>query len=273
MTPQPTKSWIEKFFRFREPDEAAVKPFLDHLEDLRWTAIKMAVTLGLTMTTAFMFRVELVRIVQHPLLTVDPKLVNTLRAQGPMDSMTISFQLAFYAGLVFAFPFLLYFLAEFILPALTALEKKYVLPVIFISLGMFLSGVFACYFLLLPTTLAFMYKDQKSLEWNAEWTVRDYYAFSSQFVISFGLAFELPLVVLLLVRLGILTHAMLAKTRAIAFVLILVFSAVLTPTVDPFTFCAMGFPMYALYELCIWIAKWMEKKPPAITDESGSPEP
>lgn len=253
-------SWVEKIFRFREPDETAVKPFLDHLEDLRWTIIKMAVTLGVTMSAAFCFRTTLVRVVQHPLITVDPKLINTLRAQGVMDSITISFQLAFYAGLVLAFPLLLYFLAEFILPALTAAEKKYVLPVVFVSLGLFLTGVFACYYLLLPQTLAFMYNDQKSLQWNAEWTVDKYYAFTTQFVLSFGLAFELPVVVLLLVKLGIVDHKMLAKTRAIAFTLILVFSAVLTPTTDPFTFCAMGFPMYLLYELCIWIAKWMERK-------------
>ncbi|HEY5895355.1 MAG TPA: twin-arginine translocase subunit TatC [Chthoniobacterales bacterium] len=254
-------SWVEKIFRFREPDETAVKPFLEHLEDLRWTVIKMGVTLCLAMGGSFFFRTSLVRIVQQPLLAVDPKLVNTLRAQGVADSITISFQLAFYAGLILAFPLLLYFLAEFILPALTAAEKKYMLPVVFISLGLFLTGVFFCYYGLLPQTLEFMYNDARKLQWNPEWTVEKYYAFTTQFVLAFGLAFELPVVVLLLVKLGILDHAMLARTRAIAFTLIFIFASILTPTTDVFTLCAMGFPMYFLYEICIWIAKWMEPKP------------
>lgn len=265
-------SWTDKIFKFREPDESSVKPFLDHLEDLRWTAVKMGVTLFLAMGLAFCYRNALVNVIQQPLATVNPDFISTLRARGPMDSITISFSLAFYAGIVLAFPFLLYFVAQFILPALTLAEKKYILPVVFVGLGLFMTGVCFCYYWLLPTTLSYALKDQSSLSWTSNWDVQSYFSFTTQFVLSFGLAFELPLVVLFLVRIGVLNHAMLIKTRIIAFVLIFLLSAVITPTSDPFTLCAMALPMYALYEICIFLAKYMEKKNKAILLDELPPE-
>ena len=103
---------LQNVFKFRElPESETSKPFLDHLEDLRWTIVKMAMTLAITMIVCFGFRGTLVRILQAPLQIVDPQ-VGSLRALGITDSITISFHLAFYAGLVISFPLLLYFLAE-----------------------------------------------------------------------------------------------------------------------------------------------------------------
>ena len=82
-----------------------------------------------------------------------------MRALGITDSITISFHLAFYAGIVISFPILLYFLAEFVLPALTAVEKRFLLPAIFVSFALFLTGVLACYFWLLPKTILFFFHD------------------------------------------------------------------------------------------------------------------
>ncbi|HEX8372052.1 MAG TPA: twin-arginine translocase subunit TatC [Chthoniobacterales bacterium] len=260
-------SWKDKIFSFRETDEASMKPFLDHLEDLRWTAVKMAVVLVLSMGLALCYRNTLVNIIQDPLATVNPELISTLRARGPMDAISISFSLAFYAGIVLAFPFLLYFVAQFVLPALTLAEKKHILPVVFVGLMLFLGGVLSCYYWLLPITLAFALKDQQNLSWVSNWDVQSYFSFATQFVLSFGLAFELPLVVLFLVRLGVLNYAMLQKTRMVAFVIIFLLSAVITPTTDPFTLCAMALPMYVLYEICIFLAKYTEKKVAAPVEE------
>src|SRR4051795_13513249 len=137
---------LRNFFKFREqPDSETSKPFLEHLEDLRWTIVKMAIALLLAMIVCLAFRTSLVRVLQAPLQAVSPQ-IGELRALGITDSITISFHLAFYAGIVLSFPLLLYFLAEFILPALTALEKKFVFPAIFASFGLFLLGVLVCYF-------------------------------------------------------------------------------------------------------------------------------
>src|SRR5205814_8790505 len=127
------------------PEGETTKPFLEHLEDLRWTIVKMAITLVIAMTICFAFRSTLVRVLQAPLQEVGSQ-IGTLKALGITDSIVISFHLAFYAGIVLSFPLLLYFIAEFVLPALTAIEKRFVLPAILVSFALFLLGVTLCYF-------------------------------------------------------------------------------------------------------------------------------
>src|SRR5690242_15163954 len=105
---------LSNLFSFRDPPESETsKPFLEHLEDLRWTIVKMAITLIVAMMLCFGFRQALVRILQRPLNETGAQ-VGTLRALGITDSITISFHLAFYAGIVVSFPLLLYFLAQFV---------------------------------------------------------------------------------------------------------------------------------------------------------------
>src|SRR6476619_8380504 len=234
---------LRNFFKFREiPESETAKPFLEHLEALRWTIVKMAITLFVAMILCFAFRATLVQIMQRPLHDVDPK-IGALRALGITDSMTISFSLAFYAGIVVSFPLLLYFLAEFVLPALTAMEKRFVLPAIFVSFGLFLLGVLVCYYWLLPKTILFFFRDTESLGWAPTWTVQQYYSFVTRFTIGFGLAFELPVVVLALVRFVLITYRFMARTRPYAVVLIFILATIITPTPDILTLVAMALPM------------------------------
>jgi sec-independent protein translocase protein TatC len=251
---------LRDIFKFRElPDSESSKPFLEHLEDLRWTIVKMAITLTIAMVGCFAFRGTLVRILQAPMRAVDPQ-VGALRALGITDSITISFHLAFYAGIVLSFPLLLYFLAQFILPALTAVEKRFLFPAIAASFGLFLLGVLVCYYWLLPKTILFFFRDTQSLGWAPTWTVQQYYSFVTRFTIGFGLAFELPVVVLALVRFGLITYRFMARTRPYAVVLIFILATIITPTPDILTLVAMATPMCLLYESCIWIAWFMERR-------------
>jgi sec-independent protein translocase protein TatC len=257
---------LRNFFKFREiPESDSAKPFLEHLEDLRWTVVKMAIALFAAMIICFAFRTSLVQLMQRPLHEVNPK-IGALRALGITDSITISFSLAFYAGIVLSFPLLLYFLAEFVLPALTAVEKRLLLPAIFVSFVLFLIGVAFCYYWLLPKTILFFFTDTESLGWQPAWTVQEYYSFVTRFTLGFGLAFELPIVVLALVRFGLVTYEFMAKTRPYAVVLIFILAALITPTPDMLTMMAMGGPMYVLYESCIWIAWFIGRKTPRITE-------
>src|SRR6266436_8031980 len=107
---------LRDIFKFRDPPESETsKPFLEHLEDLRWSIVKMALTLGIAMIGCFAFRSTLVHVMQAPLSNLGSQ-IGTLKALGITDSIVISFHLAFYAGIVLSFPLLLYFLAEFVLP-------------------------------------------------------------------------------------------------------------------------------------------------------------
>src|SRR2546423_13279106 len=162
--------------------------------------------------------------------------------------------------MVTSFPLLLYFVADFVLPALTAVEKRFLLPAIAASFGLFLLGVTVCYFWLLPKTILFFFRDTQSLGWTPPWPVQQYYSFVTRFTVGFGLSFELPVVVLALVRFGLVTYAFMARTRPYAVVLIFVLATIITPTPDILTLGAMAFPMCLLYESCIWIAWLMERR-------------
>ena len=251
---------LRDIFKFREtPESETSKPFLEHLEDLRWTVVKMAIVLISAMIICFAFRSLLVRVMQAPLRDVDPQ-VGALKALGITDSLVISFHLAFYAGIVVSFPLLLYFVAEFVLPALTAVEKRFLLPAIGGSFALFLFGVILGYQWLLPKTILFFFRDTQSLGWTPTWTVQQYYSFVTKFILGFGLAFELPVVVLALVYFGLITYKFMARTRPYAVVLIFILAAIIAPTPDLLTLIAMALPMSLLYESCIWIAWVMERR-------------
>ena len=248
---------LRKFLEFRDGRDTP-KPFLDHVEDLRKMVVRMAIALGVCMAAAFLFRADIAAFVQGPLLAVDPSRADNLQSLGVADSMTISLKLAFYAGLVVSFPILLYFLAEFVLPALTSRERRVVMVAAVIGCCLFLGGAAFAFYAVLPATLEFFFRDAQMMQWRPTWTVGEYYSFTTQFVLAFGLAFELPVVVLALVKVGLLDHAQMKATRPYAIVVVFVLAAVITPTPDIFTLLLMGAPMVLLYEACIWIARWME---------------
>ena len=261
---------LQKFLKFRDERDTP-KPFLEHIEDLRTMVVKMAIVLAVSMFAAFAFRGQLAAFVQAPLLAVDPTRVDNLQSLGVADSMSISLKLAFYAGLVISFPVLLYFLAEFVLPALTLRERKVVLLASGVGFGLFLCGAAFAFFLVPPAALELFCRDAQMMQWRPTWTVGEYYSFTTQFTLGFGLAFELPVVVLALVKVGLLDHAQMRATRPYAIVVIMMLAAIITPTTDIFTLLLMGGPMALLYEACIWISRWMEKNDDLVRQDTPAP--
>lgn len=250
---------LKKIFSFREQEDEP-RPFMDHFSDLRVMIIRMAVTLVISMVGAFFFRDFLAGLIQRPLVAVDPVRASSLQSLGVADSMTISLQLSFYAGVTLSFPILVFFLTQFLFPALKPSERRILLPVSVFGLALFLSGILFAYFVVLPGTLDFFFRDAKSMHWTPTWTVREYYSFTTQFLIAFGVAFEMPMVVLAVVKLGILTSEKLRKARPMAIVAIFTAAAFITPSPDLVTYLLMGGPMALLYEACIWLARWVEPK-------------
>lgn len=237
-----------------------IKPFFDHLEDLRWMLIKMIVTLAVTMFLSFFFARQLLAVIIWPLKRVagDPeRFLYSLEVTG---GFTLAMLLALYAGLVLACPFLLYFLAQFVLPALTPKEKGMMGPVFAAGVGLFLSGVALAYFAVIPAGLKFFLDYNKYLGIRSQWVIENYVSFVSHMCLAFGICFELPLVVLALAKLGIVSAKFLREKRPYVIVLIFIIAAVITPTTDMVNQCLLAVPMCVLYEACIWIAWWMERK-------------
>lgn len=254
-------SWLTTFFQFREKSDGdIVKPFLDHMEDLRWTVIKMGLTLVAGMAIAFFFVNDLMVLVQKPMIMAAPELQDKIVTRTIIEPFMVSLMLAFFAGFALALPFLGYFLLTFVLPALTRKEKKFLFPGLAASFGLFMCGVLVSYYYILPQTLRFFYDYSKKMQVNILWEWKDYISFCAWLTIGFGLLCQLPVVMIALGLLGIVNYRFLKTTRPYAVTIILVLAAVVAPTPDPITFISLGLPIIMLYEICIWLVWLIDRR-------------
>jgi sec-independent protein translocase protein TatC len=254
-------SLLSKFFNFREKSDGdVVKPFLDHMEDMRWTIIKMILVQITAMVVSFYFRKDLMDLLRLPLYKIDPNLPDQLIITTIAGSFLISLELAFFAGIAMAFPFHVYFIAEFVLPALTRRERKFLLPGILGAFSLFLAGVGVAYQWILPSTIGFFFKDAREMHFKTMWTWDAYFSFSSWLCFGFGLLCELPVIVIILGLLGFVNFKLLSRTRPFGYTIILILAAVIAPTPDPLTFVTLSVPIVALYEVCIWVVWFIDRR-------------
>jgi sec-independent protein translocase protein TatC len=180
---------------------------------------------------------------------------SALISLAPLETMTIFFMVCVVAGLVVASPWVFYQIWAFIAAGLYRHERHYVTKFLPFSLGLFLTGVFLCFFGVLPITLSFL------LEFNVwlgiEPTLRlvDWMSFATILPLVFGVCFQTPLIMLFLERIGVFTVDDYRSKRRIAILIIVVAGAVLTPGQDPFSQCMLAVPMIILYELGILMVR------------------
>jgi sec-independent protein translocase protein TatC len=179
---------------------------------------------------------------------------------SPAGSFVVATKVAFYGGLVVASPFIFYFLAQFIFPALKMREKKYVYRGLAFGTGLFTVGVCFCYFILMPIALTASVQYAEWLGFTAnQWRAEDYVGFVCKFMLGMGVGFELPVVVLTLVKIGVLNYRMLSTGRRYVIVISAVLGAILT-TPEVITQVLMAVPIYVLYEICVWITWYWERQ-------------
>ncbi len=173
---------------------------------------------------------------------------------SPAGGFVVAFQVAIYGGAVLASPFIFYFIASFVFPALKMREQKHVYRALIIGAGLFLTGVAFCYFVLMPLALAAaqMYSNWLGLG-ALQWRAEEYISFVCKFMLGMGLGFELPVVLLTLVKIDVLRYETLASARRYMIVINLILGAVLT-TPEPITQLIMFLPLQGLYELSVAIA-------------------
>jgi sec-independent protein translocase protein TatC len=179
---------------------------------------------------------------------------------SPAGGFIVAFQVALYGGVVLASPFIFYFVAGFVFPALKIRERRYVYHGLAIGVLLFLAGVAFCYFILMPVALAAAQMYSQWLGFGAlQWRAEDYISFVCKFMLGMGLGFELPVVILTLVKIGILNYRMLSKARRYMIVINLILGAVLT-TPEVITQLVMFVPLQLLYEITVWIAWYWERR-------------
>lgn len=179
---------------------------------------------------------------------------------SPAGGFVVAFQVAIYGGVVLASPFIFYFIAAFVFPALKIRERKYVYRGLMVGVGLFLTGVAFCYFVLMPVALAASQMYSRWLGLGAfQWRAEEYISFVCKFLLGMGLGFELPVVVLTLVKLGVVDYHTLSRARRYMIVINLFLGAVLT-TPEVLTQLVMFVPLQLLYEITVWIAWYWDRR-------------
>jgi sec-independent protein translocase protein TatC len=234
-----------------------VKTFLEHLEDLRWVIIKCLAALLLAMVFCLAASPLLMGFLMRPLLQTGAEI--RIEFLGPLGGIFSSMKIAFYGGLCLALPFLLYFIAEYVMPALKRSEKKFFMRAFMFGGGLFLAGVALCYFVALQISLKGMAAYNAWLGLPADlWRAEEYFQFVTLFMILMGLCFELPIVLLSLVKLGIIDHTNLRKSRPYFILGISFLIAFITPDFVSTIFLVI--PVLILVEICIWIAWYWDRQ-------------
>lgn len=198
-----------------------------------------------------------------PDLSADPKTAEMMKIDlinlSPIGGFWVALQVSMYGGIVLASPFIFYFIAGFIFPALRMMEKHFVYRGLGFGLLLFALGVSFCYFILLPIALSAsaMYSNWLGFEAN-QWRAEDYISFVCKFMLGMGIGFQMPVVLLTLVKIGVLNYTILSKMRRYMIVVNLVLGALLT-TPEVITQVMMAIPLQLLYEISVWIAWFWER--------------
>ncbi|MCR5352577.1 MAG: twin-arginine translocase subunit TatC [Bacteroidales bacterium] len=241
--------------------------FWDHLEELRGTIIRSLLVVCLFAILGFIFKRPLFRVVFAPgaddffiyrLLgwQFDLELINVeMSAQ-----FFVHLQAAFGAGLILAFPYVIWELWRFVAPALYLQERKAVGTAFLMATGLFYLGVAVGYVLVLPACVQFFLNYSVSDLVANTITIGSYMSMFTSTVLLVGLSFEFPTIIWLLSRLGILTREMLRKGRRYAIVAVLLLAAIVTPA-DPLSMIIVAAPLYLLYEIAILLCSKSPDKP------------
>jgi sec-independent protein translocase protein TatC len=250
-------AWKRLPRRLRHGEEATV---VEHLGELRsWLFISLGALIP-AFVVAFAFHERLMRWLSEPL--PDDKQIVTL---GVTEPFTTAVKVSLLAALAITLPILLYQLWSFLAPALEEHTQRVVSVFVAVATGLFACGVAFAYFVVLPRALDFLTNFDDEL-YDVQIRASYYYSFVALAMFGIGLAFEMPIFILALVRLRVLTVERLRRNRRIAVVLI-VAVAILLPTVDPVSLAFEVVPLLLLFELSIWLAALMEPRWERAWDE------
>jgi sec-independent protein translocase protein TatC len=177
-----------------------------------------------------------------------------------------------YAAIILVSPLLIYEFWAFVGPAFTSGERQHIVPVVATCTLLFLGGVVFGYLIVLPRGLQFL------LGWNAGFfhiqnRAQDYLSFVAWFLVAFGAVFEMPVIIVAAVRMGIIDVRFLTKNRKYALLINAVIAAVVTPSQDAFSMMAMLIPLVVLYEVAIVVARVMQRRrAKALAAAGGFPD-
>lgn len=245
--------------------------FTAHLGELRTRMIRSIAALTIGFFVCYYFSENIIDGLSMPLRglahsipssvdTANPAVGQSVKDYGgvswvvltPFEPVLVKLKISAYAGLVMALPFIVYQICAFVFPGLTATEKRIVRTMLFSGFALALAGVSVAYFLIFPPVLTSI------IQYAPAWVrvtlrLNDTLSVILKGIMAFGVAFQMPMVIVVLVYLGILSPATLKAYRKVAIVIIFVLAAILTPP-DPISQTLMALPLIGLYEVSIWVS-------------------
>ena len=238
----------------RASEEMTGMSFLQHLEELRRRIIYSFLYVVAGFCVCWWFHEQIFTIMQKPIVTAlaNHKMDTQLVYLNPTDPFNMYLKIAFLAGIFVASPFVLYQVWAFIAPGLYRNERRYVLPFMFSTVGLFLAGGWFGYKMVYPAALDFL------IGWSAQFkpmiTVGEYTDLFLTIIAGLGLVFEMPILVFFLSLMGILTAGWMWRNFRYSILVIFIIAAIITPTTDIMNMCIFAAPMIVLYLFSIAIA-------------------
>ncbi len=252
--------------------------FWDHLNELRKTLFKALAVLGVVFVAVFCFKDVLFDVLFYP-RGGEAGGSGLLGGAGPLgddgalpiistqltSQFTAHLKAAFWVSFVICMPYCLYLIFDFVKPGLYPKEKKTIRRVFVSAAILFFVGVAVAYFILFPFTYRFLMDYRVRADVLPFITLDSYLGTLMTLCLLMGLLFELPVVIALLAALGIVNKSILCRYRRHAYVGIVVLAAIITPTTDAFSLALASIPILLLYEVSVWAAALIEKRPASIT--------
>jgi sec-independent protein translocase protein TatC len=225
---------------------------MEHLEELRKRIVHSAIYLMVGFLMAYIFHEKLYGLVQEPLDRLHIKLNYT----HPMDALNLYLQVSLIGGAILASPFILYQVWLFIAPGLYQKERRFVVPFMGATVGLFLMGASFGYFYVLPGALKILIVDFGK-HFNPIITIEEYTGFFLSIILGLGISFEMPILIFFLAMFGIVSPKFLWKNIRYAVLAVFLVAAIITPSPDPWTMCIYAIPMLCLYLIGIAVAWWV----------------
>ncbi|MCK5541666.1 MAG: twin-arginine translocase subunit TatC [Desulfobacterales bacterium] len=232
-------------------------PLTGHLTELRDRLVRSSIAVGVGFVAAYWFKEKIFAILTAPLIKAmgdNSKMIFT----GLPEAFFTYLKVALLSGVVIATPVLFYQFWMFISPGLYSKEKKFILPLVMLSLLFFMIGSSFGYFIVFPYGFEFFLGfSNDSIQ--AMPSMKEYLGFAAKMLLAFGFVFELPLVITFMARMGLVSVGFLKKNRKYAILIFFTGAALITPP-DVITQTMMAIPLIILYEISILGAKFFQKK-------------
>ena len=273
---------LPEFLKRRQKSSSAEMSFIDHLEELRWHVIRSVIAILVGAVVVFIYAKSIVNDIifapTRPDFISAKWLCSLGKSIGMEDGLCFQnieakflatrmteqfishFTLAFIGGFIVAFPYIFWEFWKFVRPALSPKELKTTRGVIFWVSFLFFLGVAFGYFILTPFMVNFYFNYKLSEQITIMPSFSNYLENLIYTTVGIGILFQMPLLVMVLTRIGIVTAKFLRKYRRHAFVVLLIAAAIITPSTDPFSLAIVTLPLYLLYEASIIIASRINRR-------------